>query len=75
MGGRAVAGFALGQPVGLVASSDGGSVVSPTYAAVMTGATVGLLAYVLKAPLWGAVVSGAGAALVTKYGIDRAVAA
>ena len=40
----------------------------------MTGAAVGLLAYVLKAPLWGAILSGAGATVVTNWGIERASA-
>lgn len=70
LGGRPAAGFALGQPIG---SSDSGG-VSPTYAAVMTGAAAGLLVYVLRAPTWGAVLAGAGTALVTKVGIERAAA-
>lgn len=69
LGGRPVAGFGIGQPVGVGDVSVG---VSPAYAAVMTGAAAGLLAYVLRAPTWGAVLSGAGAALVTMVGIERA---
>jgi hypothetical protein len=45
---------------------------SPVYAAVMTGAAAGLLATVLRAPLWGAILAGAGAAFVTHVGIERA---
>lgn len=60
-------GFALGQPVGV---GEAGF-VSPTYAAVMTGAAAGLLTYVLNAPVWGAIVVGALVATTTKYGIDR----
>lgn len=41
-------------------------------ASVMTGATAGLVAYVLRAPLWGALLVGAGGALVTKLAIDGA---
>jgi hypothetical protein len=66
-GGRPVAGFALGQGIG-----DAPVGANPTYAAVMTGAAVGLGAYVLRAPVWGAVVSGALAALLAKTGMDRA---
>ena len=62
-GGRTVPGFALAD-----APSGGGTVAM---ASVMTGATVGLFAYVLKAPLWVSLLSGTGAALVTKYGIER----
>jgi hypothetical protein len=69
-GGRTVRGFALGDASG--APSPG---ASPVFAAVMTGATAGLLAYVLKAPLWGSIVAGSGAAFVTKWGIDRAAGA
>ena len=69
LGGRPAAGFALGQPVGV---GEGG-VVSPRYASVMTGAAAGLFAYVLHAPVWGAVVVGAGAAIITKASIDRSV--
>lgn len=66
LGGRTVGGFALSADSG---SSSG---VSPAYAAVATGAAIGLLAHVLHAPLWGSIAAGAGAALVTKVGIDRA---
>lgn len=69
IGGRTVPGFALGQSVGVGDASAG---VSPAYAAIMTGGTIGLLVYVLKAPLWGAIVAGSGAALLTKLGVDRA---
>lgn len=64
-GGRPVGSFALGdQPV-----AGGGTVA---LASMMTGATAALLAYTLRAPLWGAVLAGTGAAVVTKYAIDRA---
>ena len=43
-------------------------------AAVMTGATVGLLAHVFKAPIGVSLLAGAGAAIVTKLGIDKAAA-
>jgi len=45
---------------------------SPVFAAVMTGAAVGLFAHVVRAPLWGAIVAGAAAAFVTHVGIERA---
>lgn len=64
-GGRPVGAFGVGEspaPVGR----------SVALASVMTGATVGLLAHVLRAPLWGAVLGGAAAAVTTKYAIDRA---
>jgi hypothetical protein len=66
-GGRPVAGF-----VGAATTSSPG--VSPAYAAIATGATVGLLAYVLKAPAGWAVLIGSAGALVTKVGIDAAAA-
>lgn len=68
LGGRTVPGFALGQPVGV---GDASATVSPVYASVMTGAAAGLLAYVLSAPVWGAIVAGAAVATTTKYAIDR----
>jgi hypothetical protein len=46
--------------------------VSPSVAAVSVGVTAGLLAAVLKAPLWGSIVAGCAGALVTKVGIDKA---
>jgi len=70
LGGHIVPGFALGAPS--TPSNDGGGTVA--LASMMTGATAGLLAYVVKAPVWGAVLAGAGAALLTKVGIDRAAA-
>lgn len=51
------------------APSPGGPVA---LASVMTGAAAGLLAYVLKAPLWGSILVGAGGAVATKVIIDRA---
>lgn len=59
-------------PMGLAEApppAPGGTV---TLASVMTGATVGLLAFVLRAPLWGSLLAGAGAAVTTKWAIDRA---
>ena len=70
-GGRKVPGFALGEQVGVGEST---TLVSPTYASLMTGAAAGLLAYTLRAPAWGAVLLGAAAATTTKYAIDRASA-
>lgn len=46
--------------------------VTPAVAAVSVGITAGLLAAVLHAPLWGTIVVGAGAALATKVGVDKA---
>ena len=64
-GGHQVAGFGVG-----------GSAPSPpptvAIASVMTGAAAGLLAYVLRAPVWGAILVGAGSAVVAKVAIDRA---
>jgi hypothetical protein len=68
-GGRTVRGFALGD-----AGETGGGSGTVALAAAMTGAAVGLLTHVLKVPLWGSVLAGAGAVLVTKVGIDRAAA-
>lgn len=64
-GGRPIGGFGLGdQPV-----AGGGTVA---LASMMTGATAGLVAHMAKAPLWGAILIGTGAAVVTKWAIDRA---
>ncbi len=65
--GRQVPGFGLGQTKPDVKFS-----VSPAVAAVSVGVTAGLLAAVLHAPLWGTLVAGSAAALVTKVGIDKA---
>jgi hypothetical protein len=67
LGGHSVPGFALADQAATV--SDGGTV---KMASVMTGATAGLLAYVLNVPTWGALVIGAGAAIATKISIDKA---
>jgi len=67
LGGHRVPGFALADQAPTV--SDSGTV---KMASVMTGATAGLLAYVLNAPVWGSVLIGAGAAIATKIGIDKA---
>ena len=66
--GRAFPGFALGQP------TEGNKPGIETLAAVTVGATAGLLLYVLKAPLWGSILTGVGAAFLTKVSIDRAAA-
>jgi len=71
LGGRPVAGFALGDSVATTPSGT----VSPRYAALMTGAAAGLLAHTLRAPLWADVLVGAAAAVATKASIDRAAAA
>ena len=67
LGGRPIAGFALADQIGVGADS-----ASPKYAALMTGAAAGLFVYVLKAPVWGAIVVGSLAAITTKYAIDQA---
>lgn len=67
MGGRVVGGFGLADQVGV-----GAVAVSPRYAALMTGVAVGLGAYVLRAPVWGAIVVGSLGAITTKYAIDKA---
>jgi hypothetical protein len=64
--GRNVPGFGVGVSDTNVVS------VTPAVAAVGVGVAAGLLAAVLKAPLWGSIVAGAGAALFTKVGIDKA---
>ena len=68
LNGRTVPGFALGQ----AAPDTVKFAVTPAVAAVSVGVTAGLLAAVLHAPLWGTIVSGCAAALVTKVGIDKA---
>ena len=70
LGGRPIAGFLLDDTTG---SSSSGA--TPVLAAAMTGATVGLLAYVFKAPVGVSLLAGTGAAIVTKLGIDRAAKA
>lgn len=71
LGNRRVSGFAIGgESVGVPSV-----LASPMYAAIMTGTAAALLAYTLKAPAWGSVIAGAGAAIVTKYGIDAAAGA
>ena len=67
-GGRSVPGFALGQADDAPTPS-----LVVQYAVLMTGVATGLLVGpVLKAPLWGAILAGAGAAVVAKAGIERA---
>lgn len=61
---------ALGEPPTGLAGVD--IRVSPAFAALMTGAAAGLLAHVLRAPVWGSIAAGVGAALVTHVGIDQA---
>jgi hypothetical protein len=64
---------ALGEPsLGLAGVNVS---VSPAFAALTTGAAAGLLAHVLHAPMWGSILVGAGAALFTHVGIDRAATA
>jgi len=64
---------ALGEPpTGLAGVNVS---VSPAFAALTTGAAAGLLAHVLHAPMWGSILVGAGAALFTHVGIDRAAVA
>jgi hypothetical protein len=64
--GRNVPGFGVGAPDTNVVT------VTPAVAAVGVGVAADLLAAVLKAPLWGSIVAGCGAALFTKVGIDKA---
>lgn len=66
--GRTIPGFALGQ----TKPDTVKFAVSPAVAAVSVGITAGLFAAVLHAPLWGTIVVGAGAALATKVGVDKA---
>lgn len=47
---------------------------TPVLAAAMVGATVGLLAHVMKASAPVAILTGAGATILAKIGIDRASA-
>jgi hypothetical protein len=68
-GGRPVPGFALGAPTAAPSMT-----ASTAMAAVMVGATVGLLAHVMKASTGVALLTGAGAAVIAKLGIDRASA-
>ncbi len=56
------------------ADTSGGS-TSVAEAALMAGGAVGLLAGVLGAPLWGALLIGAAGAGMTKLGIDRVTGA
>jgi hypothetical protein len=74
MGGRPVAGFAVGE-IGLAGEGAPPGTVSPRYAALMTGAAAGLLAHALDAPLWGDIAVGVVAAVVTKASIDKAASA
>jgi hypothetical protein len=67
LSGRPAAGFGVGQLADPLTGT-----ASTTYAAVMTGAAAGLLVHALKGPTWGAIASAAGAALFTKFAIDRA---
>jgi hypothetical protein len=58
----------MARPLGETpASSD----TTPAVAAVMTGATAGLIVYVFKGPVWASILVGAFAALVTKATIER----
>lgn len=72
LGGRRVSGFTLGateEPTDEVVVG-----VSPTYAAIMTGATAGLAVLVFKGPAWGSVLAFAGVSVLTKFGIENAAA-
>lgn len=69
LNGRAIPGFSLGQDA---SKETVKFAVTPAVAAVSVGITAGLLAAVLHAPLWGTIVVGAGAALATKVGVDKA---
>ena len=51
------------------------STTTPALAAIMTGATAGLLVYVFKGPLWVSVLGGAVVAAATKASIDQAASA
>lgn len=64
--GRPTRGFAIGD------APPGPVPVTPVVAALAVGATAGLLVNLLKAPLWGAILAGTGAAITTKYAIDFA---
>lgn len=68
LGGRRVTGFSLGDD-----SSKPASIVkvTPALAAVSVGVTAGLFAAVLHAPVWGSILAGSAAAIVTKVGIDK----
>ena len=66
--GRNVPGFGTGAPDGTTVTVS----ATPAIAAAGVGVAAGLLAAVLKAPLWGTIVAGCGAALFTKVGIDKA---
>ena len=66
LGGRPVPGFALGESVTVSAT--------PVVAALMVGATVGLLAHVLPASTGAAILYGAGATVLAKIGMDKASA-
>ena len=86
-GGRSVPGFALTDaprrsavgPSGLQLDGLGESPrettkATPVLAAAMVGATVGLLAHVMKASTPVAILTGAGATILAKIGIDKASA-
>ena len=68
-GGRPVPGFALGAPAAAPSMT-----ASTAMAAVMVGATVGLIAHVMKASTGMALLAGAGATVLAKVGIDKASA-
>lgn len=68
-GGRPVPGFALGD------ASSSTTQATPVVAAVMVGATIGLLSHVVfKSSTGVAILTGAGATILAKIGIDKASA-
>ena len=66
LGGRRVAGFSLGADSAPVVTA------TPAVAAMAVGTTASLFVAALKAPMWGTILAGSLAALVTKVAIDRA---
>ena len=65
-----MAGFSLGAD----ASAESRPIISatPVVAAMAVGTTVSLFVASLKAPMWGTILAGSAAALVTKFSIDVA---
>lgn len=70
-GGLAVPGFALGAS-SAVDKSNVQVTATPVVAALAVGTTVSLFAATLKAPLWGTLLAGSAASLITKVAIDLA---
>jgi hypothetical protein len=64
-----------GRPVpALGETTSAPTKATPVLAAAMVGATVGLLAHVMKASAPVAILTGAGATILAKIGIDKASA-